>query len=135
MRGSTRQLLWGALFAAIVLGGVDARVLHLIVHPRDAQQSPDGGFPEYPRFLREVAARTAPGETILLIAPTYEYPFYRACYFLADRRVIPLLDSEERAHPERLRDATVVAVWRLPAPEGFDTVWSGHEGLLLRRKR
>lgn len=136
MRASSRPVLWGLLFAAIALGGIDARVVRLLLAPRENLAQPDCFTPEYLPFLREVAARTRPGETILLIAPVYEYPFYRASYFLADRRVIPYLDAGGHPHPERLRGAATIAVWQMPAPDGaFDTVWSGHEGLLLRRKR
>lgn len=136
MRASTRQVLWSVLFAAIVIGGIDMRVVRLLLRSDTTLDDPERDTRDYAVFLHEVAAHTQPGETILLVAPWYEYPFYRASYLLPDRRVIPLLERDERPRPERLRDASTVAVWRMPKPEGsFVTVWSGAEGMLLRRRR
>lgn len=102
---------------------------------------PDRGTPEYPRFLAEVRARTAPGDTIVIMVPRrwrsgYDYAFYRATYLLSGRSVIPLLDDRDKTYPERIATADFVAAWqtRFEAP-AFTTVWQGHDGHLARRNR
>jgi hypothetical protein len=135
LRAHTRPVLTFLVFGAIVIGAFDGRLVRLLVDPASSLARPDRDTPGYPRFLAEVAARTNPDQAIVLIAPEYEYPHFRATYLLAKRRVIPLLDADGRAHPERLREADVVAVWRMPPPPGYDVIWSGHDGALLRRSR
>jgi hypothetical protein len=126
------------LFAVILLGALDPRpLLHI---PQYANS--DGKVPLYPLFLQEVAARTAPGQSIAIAAPMrqwnagYAYAYYRASYFLAGRRVIPLIDPDDSLHLERLRDAELLAMWRLGPPQGpYEVIWSGHGGTLYRRTR
>jgi hypothetical protein len=124
------------LFAVILLGALDPRPLLRI--PRYAAS--DRKVPLYPLFLKEVAARTAPGQSIAIAAPMrhwnagYSYAYYRASYFLAGRRVIPLVGPDDRLHMERLREAELLAMWRLSKPNGpYELVWSGHGGALYRR--
>lgn len=102
---------------------------------------PDRLWPEYPRFLEGVRARTQNGDAVALIAPTldwengYSYAYYRASYFLAGREVLPVADSEGRLHPENFRRAKYAAVWGREMPPGRATVvWRGHGGMLLLRQ-
>jgi hypothetical protein len=102
---------------------------------------PDRLWPEFPKFLEEVRARTQNGDAIALIVPTldwengYSYAYYRASYFLAGREVLPVADSAGRLHPENFRAAKYAAVWGREIPAGRATVvWRGHGGTLLRRE-
>jgi hypothetical protein len=101
---------------------------------------PDRLWPDYPRFLEGVRARTRNGDAIALIVPTldwengYSYAYYRASYFLAGREVLPVADSDGRLHPENFQRAMYAAVWGREIPAGRATVvWRGHGGALLRR--
>ena len=100
---------------------------------------PDQRWPEYPRFLEGVAARTSAGDSIALLFPImnwnggYSDAFYRASYFLAGREVLPLITSDDRFHPENLQTAHYVAKWRVNVLPGRRTVvWRGEGGELLR---
>ena len=91
-------------------------------------------------FLLEVRDRTSPGETVAIAAPFqqwdggYEYLYSRSIYPLAGRIVLPLLDEQNRAHPENLRRANAVAAYRQElAIPGFVVVWRGADGVLVRR--
>lgn len=105
------------------------------------QARPDRLWPEYPRFLDEVRARTRNGDAIALIVPTldwengYSYAYYRASYFLAGREVLPVADDKGGLHPENFRRAKYAAVWGREMPPGRATVvWQGHGGMLLLRQ-
>lgn len=128
-----RRILGGLIFATILLGGLVPLRWHM--------PNPDRQARDYPAFLREVAARTRPGDSIVILVPIrywrtgYGYAYYRASYFLAGRRAIPILDDDDRVRRERLRQTDYVALWRmpeLPGP-GYRVVWRGHGGVLLRR--
>lgn len=101
---------------------------------------PDRGFPLYARFLTAVASRTSPGQSIVIAAPMggwgsgYAYAYYRASYLLAGRRVIPLMDKDDRMYYERLSDGDLVAFWGKGVPPGpYEVVWRGSGGVLYRR--
>ena len=102
---------------------------------------PDRRTPDYPAFLAEVARRTEPDQSIAVVVPMrhwnggYSYAYYRASYFLAGRRVVPIVDENDRLHPERLQEADFIAVWRVPEFAGPDVVWQGHGGTLFRGTR
>jgi len=142
---SWRRVL--ALIAVIVILalGVEPRYLQLPFLQRKPiaaafEIRPDRLWPEYPRFLEEVRARTQNGDTIALIVPSlewengYSYGYYRASYFLAGREVLPVADSEGRLHPENFRGAKYSAIWGREMPPGRPTVvWRGHGGMLLLR--
>lgn len=142
-----KRLLGGLLFAAIVAGAVDLRLMRLMFADRHAlaralTQAPDRRAPEYPQFLEQVARKTKRGDSIAILVPMrywaagYAYAFFRATYFLAGRRVIPLVDVDDTLHPERLSQADFVASWKMPPPAGpFSVVWRGDGGILLRRAR
>lgn len=106
-----------------------------------ALPEPDRRTGDYPLFLAEVARRTRPGERIVIVVPIrywrtgYGYAYYRASYFLAGRRAIPILDDDDRVRRERIQQADYVAAWRIPDLPGFEAVWRGHGGALLRRNR
>jgi hypothetical protein len=88
----------------------------------------------------EVRARTKAGETIAIAAPFtkwdqgYRYLYTRSLYPLAGRVVLPLLDEQDRPRAENLARANVIAAYRCqPRVPGFDVVWRGRDGVLLRR--
>lgn len=137
-----RRVTGGLLFAAIVAGGVDLRNLASLVGDSRRRaaflaSSTDRRAPDYPRFLQEVARRTRPGESIAIVFPPrgYDYAFYRASYFLAGRRVIPLFDRDGRFHAERGREADYFAFWSVAPPPRTVVVWQGHRGSLVRGRR
>jgi hypothetical protein len=66
----------------------------------------------------------------------YAYAYYRASYFLAGRRVIPVVDPDDSAHLERFGEADWIASWRKELPrDRFEIVWQGHDGVLARGGR
>ena len=103
-------------------------------------------LPGLRRFLFDIRAHTDRGDAVALYAGglhhaprwegAYDYFRERAMYPLAGRRVISLIDDNDRLRPERLRDATCIAAYRsLPSVPGFVLVWRGPDGCLLRRAR
>jgi hypothetical protein len=126
-----RRILGGLIFATILLGG--------LVPLRWRVPNPDRRTRDYPAFLQEVAARTRPGDSIVIVVPIrywrtgYGYAYYRASYFLAGRRAIPILDDDDRLRRERLAQTDYVALWRMPELPGYSVVWRGHGGVLMRR--
>lgn len=137
MRVSRRSAIAGFLFAIIAIGALDRRPWSRIL----GDAFPDRLSSDYPQFLEEVARRTAPGDTIAILVPVRDweheqaYAYYRASYFLAGRQVIPLMNADDSWHPERLREARYVAVWKMQPPPGpYTRTWSGHSGVLLRRR-
>jgi hypothetical protein len=136
VRVSRRSAVAGILFAMIAIGALDRSPWSRIL----GDAYPDGRTSDYPQFLEEVARRTAPGDTIAILVPMkswsrgQSYAYYRASYFLAGRKVIPLLNADDSRHPERLREARYLAVWKMEPPAGpYTRAWSGHTGVLLRR--
>ena len=137
-----RRLFAALLFGAILVGGIAPLYLRALVGgaERDVYR-PDRRTPEYPAFLAEVARRTKPGQSIAIVVPMrhwdagYSYAYYRASYFLAGRRVVPLVDPDDRVHPERLREADFIAAWRVPEFAAPETVWQGCGGTLYRGPR
>ena len=97
-------------------------------------------WPEYPRFLEEVRARTRDGDSIALLVPTrhwdggYSYAYYRASYFLTGREVLPLVTPEDVIVPQNFRRARYVAIWRMQPPRVGRVVWSGSGGVLVRQR-
>ena len=101
---------------------------------------PDRLWPQFPRFVDGVRARTSNGDSIALLVPTldwdagYSYAYYRASYLLAGRKVLPLATADGRLQPANFRSATYVAAWGRPMPPTHMTVvWSGEGGTLLKR--
>ena len=103
-------------------------------------------LPGLRRFLLDVRAHTNRGDAVALYASGlhhaarweggYDYLRERAMYPLAGRRVISLVDDDDRLRLERLSDATCIAAYRsLPSVPGFVVVWRGPDGCLLRRVR
>jgi hypothetical protein len=92
-------------------------------------------------LMLEVRARTKPGDVIAIAAPFtkweqgYRYLYMRSLYPLTGRVVLPLIDEQDRAHPENFARANVIAGYRCePRVPGFTIVWRGRDGVLLRRK-
>jgi len=124
------------LFVSILAGGFEPLYLRALLGDRTVHaRLPDRRTPEYPRFLEGVARATAPGESVVIVVrgTGYSYAYYRASYFLVGRRVIPIGDPDGSVHLERLREADSVALWRIPPLPGYEVVWRGHGGVLLRR--
>jgi hypothetical protein len=103
-------------------------------------QVPDLLWQGYPEFLQGVRERTRPGDSIAILVPArhwnegYAYAYYRASYFLAGRRVIPLVMPDDRDAPENLGMADYLATWRKEIPTGGHAViWRGSGGMLVRR--
>jgi len=138
-----RRALSIVAFAAIVVAGIDPRLLSMPFYDRAALAeafNPDRSWQQYARFLRDVREQTQPGQRIAVLVPAttwdggYSYAYYRASYFLAGREVLPLFDDADRAHPENLRRADLVAAWRARVPATHRTlVWRGDGGVLVRR--
>ena len=103
---------------------------------------PDQQTPSYPQFLREVRARTERGSSIAILVPMrywnegYAYAFYRASYFLAGRRVVPLVSPDDQTHLPRASETDYIAAWDIGArvPEER-VIWRGHDGFLVRKAR
>jgi hypothetical protein len=138
---TSSRLLAALLFGAIVVGGLWPSHLRTLADPEREIYQPDRRTPDYPAFLAEVARRTKPNQSIAIVVPMrhwnagYAYAYYRASYFLAGRRVVPIVDSDDQLHPERLREADFVAVWRVPGFSGPEEIWRGHGGVLFRGVR
>ena len=137
-----RDLLAAVLFGLILVGGF--KPLYLLALFGDARgdvNRPDSRTPDYPAFLKEVARHTKPGQSIAIVVPIqrwqwgYSYSYYRATYFLAGRRVVPVVDPDDSLHPERLKQVDLVAVWNMPELAGPEVLWRGHSGVLLRGTR
>jgi hypothetical protein len=102
---------------------------------------PDRLWPQFPRFIEEVRARTNNGDSIALVVPSldwdqgYSYAFYRASYLLAGREVLPVATADRALHPENFRSAKYVAVWgrEFPPTQTRTVMWRGEGGVLLRR--
>jgi hypothetical protein len=93
-------------------------------------------------LMLQVRALTKPGDVIAIAAPLpkwdqgYAYLYTRAVYPLTGREVVPLLDDHNRARPDNLARANVIAAYRCePQVSGFAIAWRGRDGMLLRRAR
>jgi len=140
-----RRVLTIVAFAAIIVSSLDPILLQFPFHDR-ARLRPlfeyyaDHTWQQYAKFLRGVREHTHNGETVAVLVPVidwdrgYSYAYYRASYILAGREVLPLFQPDNRVHPENLRRAELVAVWRARVPPTHRTlVWSGDGGVLVRR--
>jgi hypothetical protein len=104
------------------------------------ESRPDRLWPQFPRFIDEVRARTANGDSIAIVVPSldwdqgYSYAYYRSSYLLAGREVLPVATSDRVLHPENFRRAKYVAVWGrdFPPTQTLKPVWRGEGGVLLR---
>lgn len=98
--------------------------------------------PGLERFCRDVRARVPVGSVVLFLAPYdkwdegYSYTFYRAAYLLGGRTVLPAIDPHSRPLPAAYARAGVVVGWKVqPRISGFETFWTGTDGVVLRRVR
>jgi len=139
-----RRTLVIVAFPAIVLSAIDVPLLRipfdLAAFARPDEHYVHPVWNQYVQFLRDVRAHTRGGERIAILVPPrhwdagYCYAYYRASYILAGREVLPLVDAHDGVHPENLRAADLVAVWRTPLPRTHRTlVWAGDGGALVRR--
>ncbi len=123
----------GLVLAAIVACGIDLQFV---------RQLPDFGpvaMLQYDQFLIEVARRTPPGSSVAIYVPAtrfdphYAYRYYRATYYLAGRRVVPLRDADDREHPERMARADYIAAWNTVTTFPAPLLYRGHHGALYRK--
>ena len=144
-RFSSRAIIASVLFAGAVIGGFEPLYLKMITADRGALRASaaavaDRNTPQYATFLEQVRARTSPGTSIAILAPVrhwqngYDYWYYRACYILHGRRVLPILDRSDVVRTDLLRSADYIADWGVTARfPGRQLVWRGSGGALLRR--
>ncbi|MGH9420855.1 MAG: hypothetical protein ACRD3J_12835 [Thermoanaerobaculia bacterium] len=140
---TVRRALTILCLAAIVLMRVDRRLLTLPFVDRAPMAKtmasyPEGRWPQFPRFMAEVRARTKAGDSIALVVPAREWDggysdaYYRASYLLAGREVLPVVNEQDEPVPQNLRSARYIAAigvrFRLPA----EVIWQGEGGALLR---
>jgi hypothetical protein len=141
-----RRALYVVALAAIVATCIDLRMMQMPFVARDSKaealdRNPDRLWPLYPQFLEGVYAHTRPGDTIALIVPQmrwepeYVYAYFRACYFLAGREVLPLVDPQDRKLQQNFSDARYVAVFGVTFRGPAVVVWQGDGGMLLRLQR
>lgn len=143
-----RRILAGAAFAAILIGGFQFFYLRMFFVDRAAFGRAVAGaqyrrMPGLRAFLIDVRQRTDRGDVVALLVPAtrwtqgYEYAYSRSIYPLVGRRVLPLVDPRDDSFLwQNLAAADYVAGWRVnPQFTGFDPVWQGTEGVLLRRSR
>ena len=141
---SPRRVFALAALLALIILRIEPRLLRVPFHrawyARVYGAFADRLWPEYPRFLEGVRAHTQNGDSIAIVAPTfdwdrgYSYAYYRASYFLTGREVLPLSNSGDRLQLLNFRNARYIAAWRKDVPEGhFTVVWRGAGGVLLRR--
>lgn len=140
---TARRAFAAVALAAIVVTRVEPDYLEMFVD-RDAHAKAfvpiiDARWPQYPRFIAEVRARTAPGDTIALVTsasePREAYPFayYRAAYFLAGREVLPVIDPQSGAPIAQNRTAARYVAAFGESPPAGELVWKGEGGALYRR--
>lgn len=156
LRSRARVAALAALLVATCVAAVPWDLIGFVTRsgsalPSALRASIDRRAPGYSAFLEEVRARTRPGEKIAIAAPagdwnTYAFLYYRACYVLAGREVIPWIDPAHelrrdaheadrmtlRNDPRTWRDADVIAAFELEVPQG-NVVWRGARGALLRK--
>jgi hypothetical protein len=144
-----RRIAAGALFLALLAGGIRASMLRLLFPPH---RPPDVAGPidgvdrkplrfrndptdaELVRFLDVVRTQTKRGDRIGLLMSGrhagFSYMFWRANYELPGRLVLPPMDM---VAPE---DADVVALWDAGwGDPRYELVWAEGKGAILRRTR
>jgi hypothetical protein len=139
---------WAIVAAALIaVGGFEPFYFRVLLLDRARTSAmltelPFRKTPHLRNFYLDVRARTRSGDSIA-IASTYtkwdggyEYVYARSMYMLAGRRIVTLLDPQDRPHPENLAKVDYVAAYRSdPDIPHFVTVWRGPDGSLLRRER
>jgi hypothetical protein len=97
-------------------------------------------LPGLRQFLLDVRTHTTKGDVIAVYAPLpqwdngYDYYYARTLYILAGRRVLPLLDPQNRPQPQNVARAMYIACYHaVPQTSGFEVVWRSRDGALLRR--
>lgn len=142
-----------ALCAVILIGASAFEPFYLRIFVIDRQQYgsmltelPYRKLPGLRAFLDGVRTRTRRGDSVALFAiglhhaagwaGGYDYFRERAMYPLAGRRIVALIDDNDRFHSERVNEANCIAAYRSsPSAIGFALVWRGADGTLLRRVR
>ena len=131
------------LFLALALLSIDRGLLKFAFADRAklAEISRvDRDTSEYRQFLEDVRNRTRPGDSIGLMVPlmrwrpSYSTAYFRACYTLAGREVLPLIRDDNSPAVENLARAKYVAAWRRDVTDATRrVVWRGDRGVLLER--
>ena len=144
-----RRVAAGALFAALLAGGIRVSMLRLLLPPFRPPNvaGPIDGVDRKPlrfrndpsdgdlvRFFEVVRGQTKRGDRVGVLMSKqhagFSYMFWRANYELPGRLVLPPMDL---LAPE---DADVVALWDAGwGDPRYDLVWAEGKGAILRRKR
>lgn len=135
-------------FGAILVGGFQPFYLGMFRQDRAAfgralAEAQYRRTPGLRSFLIDVREQTPRGSVIALFVPMrkwsegYEYALFRTPYHLTGRTVLPLLRPQtDEVAWENIRRADYIAAWQgEPAFDGFDVIWRGPQGTLLRRRR
>ncbi len=144
-----RRFAAAAVVAFAVVGSFEPFFLDLLFSRASRARNeslmtriPDRAATGYPDFLREVSRRTGRGAKVAVVFPGkrwhggYSYGYFRAAYFLAGREVLPLVNRNDQFLTANFAQADYIASWQNSARVGgFDVVWSGHDGVLLRRAK
>jgi hypothetical protein len=133
-------------WAAIGIGA--AEMFYLRIYTQDQarlrahfRELPYRQIPGFRAVLEEAQRRTPAGARILIALPHrpwqrgYGYGFRRAQYVLQGREAVPLLDrATDRVDPTSVDRSDFVLCWReCQVPAGFEVIWRGQDGILLRR--
>ena len=136
-----------AALAAIVAGGFQPFYFRILIEDPSAfrmqlTELPYRRLPGFRQLMIEIDRRTPVGARIALAMPNreweggYGYGFLRAFFLLPGKQIVPLLAlNTDRPAPENLATADYLAVWHgAPQVDGFELVWRGADGALLRRR-
>ena len=141
-----RRLFAAIAFVLIAIGAFEPFYFRIFTMDRERfrrvlTELPYKKLPGLRELLLDVRARTRKDDVIAIYGPFprwddgYDYLYARSLYILAGRRIVGLLDSRNRPHPEALNAATYVAAYRaVPAIPHFRVIWRGDDGVLMRRE-
>lgn len=140
---TVRRALTILSLATLVVLCIDARLLQMPFvdragFARTLTGFPDRRWPQYPAFLEGVRAHTKPGDSIALFVPAmnwdggYSYAYYRACYLLDGREVLPLIDRKNERIPQNFRTARYVAAFGVALRAPGSVIWQGAGGRLVK---
>ena len=135
-----------AAWAAIGIGAADLFYLRIYTQDRTSlgahfRELPYRRIPGFRIALEEAQRRTPAGARVLIALPHrpwqggYGYGFRRAQYVLQGKEAVPLLDrATDRVDPASVHRSDFILCWReCQVPPGFELMWRGEDGILLRR--
>ena len=139
-----RRAIAAAAFVLLVVGTFQPFYLRVFFADRKAMASfltevPYRQAPGLRPFLMEARTHTRPGDVIVFLAPFptweggYRYSIRGARYLLAGRTVRGVIGPGDADLSPNLERADVLVAWRVPVPERWNVIWSGHDGVVARR--